>query len=197
MSFILDRGEARLVADHVVALLRPDRTPEVPSTYGEIEPGDLSQWPSDSLELLIDQSRIHLDMVNSRFEQVRTRGQYFLGLNLAATGLSGAAAERAISGPITFVVWLVGMLALLAALLVSLAVVASTGRLGNVDAVLLSRATTTDPLELHRSVARAHTRAVAQSTDTFHVRFTLLRDAIWLLVVGVLLHVTAWLSTIV
>lgn len=193
MRLIFDKGEFKLIGDHILCLFVPSRIPALPDTYGDIQPGGLEDWPRSSVDLLVEEGRRRLDAVNAEFAAIQTRCQYVLATSLAAAGALVGLLDHIVDGPVAFLAWAVGMGALVVALLVAFASFAATARLGSVDPVLFSREDGRDELEVARSLARAYAKAVRRSTTAVHARFTLYRDAIWFLVAGIALSMLAWI----
>lgn len=192
MRLIVDRGEVKLVGAHVLSLFVPSRLPELPDTYGDLKPGDLETWSRGSLDLLVAEGRRRLDAVNAQFEAIRNRSQYLLATSLAAAGALVGLVGEIVDSLALFLVWSLGAVLLVTSVLVSFATFASTVRLGSVDPVLLSLEDGKDENEVARSLARAYTKAVRVSTTAVHVRFTLYRDAIWLLIAGIAVGTLGW-----
>lgn len=185
MRLIFDRGELKLIRAHVAALVVPARAPTIPDTYDGIEVGELKDWSSGAVTLLLEEGRLHLSAMNSRFEAIRDRSQYVMGVSIAAIGLLSARLDYIIVGVWAFLVWALAITLLLIALVIGFATFAATAELGHVDLVLLSRQPARRDIETARSLARAYTEGVKRSTNVVNVRFTLYRDSIWFLVFGV------------
>lgn len=192
MALIFDRGEVKLIGDHIMSLFAPSRMPDVPDTYAGLEASDLRDWSRDSLSLLIEEGRRRLDAANARFESIRDRSQYVMAASLATTGIVVGFVEQAVEHLAFFLVWSLIVALVLLSFVVAFAAFASTARLGSVDPVLFSRQSEDSDVERIRSLARAYVSAVRLSTSAVNVRFTLYRDSIWLLVAGVVVAITAW-----
>lgn len=191
MGLIFDKGETRLIADHVASLI-PSRTPTVPDAYKNLPAGDLDGWPREAIHLLLDEGRRSLDGVNARFERLRDRAQYLLGIAVASLGAQISLTHLMLDNIGVFLLWAVAVVLVGAALVVSFAAFAATAELGSVDPVLFSREQPPSGTEAAASLARAYAKAFQRSSNTVLARFTLYRDATWLLVLGVLIAIVAW-----
>lgn len=181
---LFDRGELALYFRHIWSVVAPTSDLQPPSTYGDLVPGDLDEWDEYSLQIMIDEGRRQLDSLAAQFEQTRSRGQYLFTLGLALLVTMAAGAARYNEYFAVFVIWFIGYLLLVVAVLGAAAIVAAPGQLGGIDAVLLSR--TSAETDISRVLATAYSRAVIISADSVRVRHSLLRDSIWFLVVGLI-----------
>jgi hypothetical protein len=189
---LVDRGEVRLYFDHVLALVVPGHRPKVPDIYG-IEPGVLDEWSDSDLDLMLDEGRRELDASTALLNDLRSRGQVLFTILLAFVGFAvGGRVLATVRGSTPFfVAWYIGLAFTGVGLLGAAAVFATTAAMGSVDAVLLSRE---PPDDLKRVIASAYPKAVKQSKLTNMARFTVLRDATWFGVLGVLIVLGAWIG---
>lgn len=181
---LFDRGELALYFRHIWSVVALSSDLRRPSTYGELVPGDLNDWKEEDLHLVIEEGRRQLDSLATQFEQARSRGQYLFTLGLALLVTTAAGATRFNENLIVFVIWFIGFLLLVVAVLGAAAIVVAPGQLGGVDSVLLSR--TSADADIVRELAAAYPRAVVTSADSVRVRHSLLRDSVWFLVVGLI-----------
>jgi hypothetical protein len=196
MTPVMSRSEITLYVSHVWALFVPGHRPHQPNLRGDA-PGDLEGWNDDGLELLIEEGRRQLDRLNDELERLRSRAQTLFSVMLAVIGLSiSASVIRGVTGawPL-FVTWYLGLLLAVSGMAGAAAVFATTAEMGAVDTVLFSRSSVgaSDP-SLSRQLALAYPNAVETSSNTIMVRFTLLRDATALSVVGAVLILITWLG---
>lgn len=189
---IFDKAELRLIAEHIASLFQPGRHPTMPATYGTLEVGDLNDWELPTVDLLVEEGRRTLDAINGRFENLRNRSQYLVGVLLGTITAAVGMLDLIIEGPAAFLVWALGITSFGLALIIAFAAFAATAELGSVDPVLFSREKPDNHLDAARSLARAYTKAVMRTTTALHVRFTLYRDAAWFFVVGVVFIAAAW-----
>ncbi len=190
----LDPDELRLYFGTIVQLIWPGHVHQVPDTYGDVHPGDLQHWPRENLQVLLAEGRRHLERANENFERLRTRAQWLFTTTLAYITLALSQSSTAAEHPGTFVLWYLGLAAAFVAALGSAAVFLATAQLGTVDSVLLSN----EPpdADLDRVLAEAYTTAARTTANLLNVRFTILRDALWFLVLGLTLQAATW-TTIV
>jgi hypothetical protein len=193
MTGPFDRGELRLYLEHIWMMAAPHHRPSTPDSYAGRTRAVLDDWPDVQLQSLIDEGRRQLDDLNHQFENVRSRGQYLVGMILLVLAfVASRAAFFANSGPVSFTAWYLGGAVLLLALLGAVAVFATTGELGSIDTVLLAE----EPpgTDLQRTLATAYPSAVRQSANAVRLRFTLLRDATWFAVLGILVVLVTWFA---
>lgn len=181
---LFDRGELALYFRHIWSVVAPSSDLQLPATYGDLVPGDLNDWNEDGLHLMIEEGRRQLDSLASQFEQTRSRGQYLFTLGVALLVTASAGATRFNENFFVFMIWSIGFLLLVVAVLGAAAIVVAPGQLGGVDSVLLSR--TSADADIARELAAAYPRAVVTSADSVRVRHSLLRDSVWFLVVGLI-----------
>jgi hypothetical protein len=192
MGLIFDRGEIKLILEHIASLFLPGKKPTIPETYGPRSPGSLDGWSRDAVNLLLEEGRRSLDSVNTRFEALRNRAQYLLAASVASLSFLVGLVDHFLENIWTFLLWAFAAILILIALLISFAAFASTAQLGSVDPVLFSDLDVRDHDEAASSLARAYVKAFKRSTNAVHVRFTLYRDAIWFLVSGIALGALTW-----
>ena len=184
--------ELRLIWTHFVALFVPGRMPWVPEVYEGTEAKDLRSWSRPSLVLLLDEARSHLEALNSQFESVRHRSQYLVATSLALSGAIVGLRTHLTRGPLNHVLWILALVISTLALLLSFTAFASTAQLGSVDPVLFSLEDGRREDVARRSLARAYVKAIKRTTASYNARYTLYRDAIWLLVVAAIAATIAW-----
>jgi hypothetical protein len=189
---LVDRGEVRLYFDHVLALIVPGHRPKVPDNYG-VEPGVLEEWSDSDLDLMLNEGRRELDASTALLNDLRSRGQVLFTILLAFVGFAvGGRVLTTVRGSTPFFAfWYLGLVLTGIGLLGAAAVFATTAEMGSVDAELLSRE---PPTGLKRGLAAAYPQAVKRSKLTTMARFTVLRDATWFGVLGVLTVLGAWIG---
>lgn len=158
------------------------RSTKLPNAYREVQNGNIENWPSESLEVVIDQGRRQLDTNHALIESSRRRGQYLVGLATAVLGLSALRITDVVDSILTFTIWSAGVFCAFAALLVAYAIVCARAELGSVDTILLSREDGLDTAELKRVVAESYLEQVATSVNTANAWLTVLQDGIRLVV---------------
>jgi hypothetical protein len=184
MTFF-DPGEISLYFRHIWSVLALGSDVRLPSTYGDVTPGELKDWTEDDVILMIEEGRRQLDSLATQFEQTRSRGQYLFTLGLAVLVSTAAGATRLTHNVLLFLLWFAGFILLVISLLGAATIVVASGRLGGIDSVLLSR--TPRESGLARELAAAYPGAVVISADTVRVRHSMLRDSVWFMVVGLIL----------
>jgi hypothetical protein len=186
-----DRGELALYFGSVLQLAVPGHSFDTPDTYGGQQPGSLDDWSDAQLELLLNEGRRHLAELNEHFEVIRTRGQWLfttlLALLVFVASQLGSLADR--HGAL-LACWYLGALLLVIALLGSAAVFLTTAQLGSVDVVMLTAESPTQ--NILAVLAGAYPDAVITSGNTVRLRFTILRNAMWFAVLGILIEAITW-----
>lgn len=171
-------------SQHVAAIARPGRAPEVPNVH-QMDAGDVTSWEHVELNLLIDEGRRQADGQQQQLSEIRTRAQFVF-----ATGLALAGLLLADSGPFIVrsprlgdVLTGGGFLAALWGVLGAASVIVSTAALSTIDAALLSRAARSEVL---MTVATAYSKGVGTGANTVAGRLTVLREAVvWVLLAAI------------
>jgi hypothetical protein len=186
-----DKNEIPLYFGTVLQLLWPGYIAPTPDTYGKLKPTDLEGWGDDQLLLILEEGRRQLAEFNDRFDGLRVRAQWLFTTILALLVFVSGQLEHLTNRHWTFfVAWFLGAILLVVALLGSAAVFLATAQLGSVDTVKLSAENPAE--DLVALLARSYPKMVVISANTCRARFTILRDALWFLVLGVLVELVTW-----
>lgn len=180
--------EAVIYLRHVGALFWPGMHPGA----FEIHPGrvdEISDWDPTDLRLLIDEGRTQLARQREDFRQIQVRAQW---LFTVAVGLLGLLITTMPTLPddVSLAVWLGGVLAVALSVLGAGAAMTVRGEFAMVDASLLSHVR--DAKLVH--VARAYASGVAVGENTVATRLTVLRDAVFLVLLGGTINACAWVT---
>lgn len=188
--------EARVYADHVLALLRPGRevaTHEVASSKAS-EVGSLEGWSEVELDLLIEEGRRTLDAQAGRFDRIRTTAQVVLPTATALLVVLGSELDGIASGPhdclnvAALACWAVGTWLVLLGVLGSAAVLTVRSDFGMILPTLLSQETT----DIKLVTAKAYAGQAMVGEVTVATRLTVIRDAVALVAIGGSLHLILW-----
>ena len=188
-------GVLRLYASHCWNLFRPGATPRFADIYGQFESGDLSQWTSDELALLVEEGRLQIDRQRSQLARIQSRSQFLLTTSLGALLLAVnlLAQEIPAESSLTSLTWVAVLLILTVVLLVMGALGAASNlgaknRFGAIDTSLLSNVD--PPVDL--ALATAYVEYVRPGENTLATRLTIYWVAILLVLTGSILLAVAW-----
>ena len=195
MTGPFDKGEVSLYFGTVLQLLWPGYVHPTPNTYGELDPTGLDGWSSANLELMLHEGRQQLAGFNTRIDDLRVRAQWLFTTILALLVFVGGQLQSfAGRHLVLYLGWYLGAVLLLVALLGSAAVFLATAETGSVDSVKL---TAENPAQdLLAVLARSYPKAVIVSANTARTRFTILRDALWFLVLGIVVELATWCALV-
>lgn len=186
-----DKGEMSLYFSTVRQLLWPGHIAATPNTYGTLTPTDLEGWSQDQLALMLEESRRQLEEFNSRFDDLRVRAQWLFTTILALLVFVGGQLKSLTGRHLAlYVGWYSGAVLLVVALLGAAAVFLATAQLGSVDTIKLSAENPSE--DMLAVLARSYPKMVVVSANTCRARFTILRDALWFLLLGVLVELAIW-----
>lgn len=178
---------------YLLALLLPgSAVPTFP--VGPVVPKALIRWSPEELALAIEEGRRQLDRQGRDHERIQTRSQFLFTSSVALLVVLAAATRRiAEAGGITlFVVWGVGMLVVLAAILGAASLLSVRAEFKIIDARLVSYQA---PGDVQSAIATAYTTAVGLGEATVATRLTVYRDAVLLLLIGSAIDVFIWVVT--
>lgn len=189
-------SEIKVYLQHVAALFRPSIA-VVAFEVHKSEPGDVSGWSDDDMELLIAEGRRQIDRQVADLERVRSRSQFLfttvLGLLVIVFGT-----VHAIAGPdshrvfLAVFLWCGSVVSILLGLLGTAALIATRKDLKIVDAAILSRVT--PPVLAQLAIGYAD--AVRTGENSVATALTVQRDAVLLVIVGASAYMAAWLLAI-
>ncbi|MFI6713286.1 hypothetical protein ACIBF7_43130 [Nonomuraea sp. NPDC050478] len=159
-----------------------------------LEPGDMTGWQESDLTTVIDEGRRQLDRQHSDLEHIRGRAQFLFttALGLLVVIFASVPSIVASLSLWAFLIWFVGALGTALGLLGAAAVTVARKDIGWIDTTRLSR----QQSPIHRELAAAYARAVRTGENTMATHITVLRDAVFLVVVGAVAHAVAWLSVV-
>jgi hypothetical protein len=181
-------AELRVYLWHCSAVVRPGV--EVP-VFGEPSQftGDLTNCEPEDLKLVIEEGRRQLDRQLGDLERLRSRGATFVTVGLAEIALlAGGASTYFDHGWLTKFAWMLsGVLVVLglagaAALLTARSVFARTD----------TRQIAQSPSPLLPILAHAYATSTDIGEETVRTRITVLRDTVYLQVLGALVYASAW-----
>lgn len=166
---------------------------EVPSLIVHpMDVGRLDDWDDRDLELLVEQAGGQLNRQRGDIEAVRQRAQFLFSTCLGSLGLFGLAASQVSTSIVAFIVGALACLLVVTSLLGAAGVVVARKELGIVDASLLSQV---EPPIL-RTLAESLAGAVGTGENTLATLITVYRDAVFLLIIGVILFAGAFIGTL-
>jgi hypothetical protein len=158
----------------------------------QIDVGSLDGWTEDDCTLLIEQAREQLNRQRIDMEAIRQRAQFLFTTCLGTLGLAGLAVAQMSVSLIWFLLGAVGTVLIVGSLLGAAGVVVARKDLGIVDSVLLSKVGS----PIRWVLAKALAESVQIGENTVATLITVYRDAVLLLLAGVLALGTAFLGTL-
>ena len=166
---------------------------EVPSLIvHQVRVGDLAGWQKEEIGLLVEQAREQLGRQRDDVEAVRQRAQFLFSTCLGALVLFGLALSQLAVSIGGFIVGVIAGLLVVGSLLGTAGVVVARKELGIVDSALLSQV---DPPVLE-TLARALARSVSTGENTLATLITVYRDAVFLLILGMVVFAGAFIVTL-
>lgn len=166
---------------------------EVPSLIvHRLTPGDLDGWGPEDLLLLVENARHQLDRQRNDIEAVRQRAQFLFSTCLGALGLFGLAAAQFAQSLGWFCLALFAGSLVLAAMLGAAGVVVARKELRIVDSAHLS---SISPPVL-KILAKGSAGSVATGENTLATLITVYRDAVFLLILGMIAFAAAFVATL-
>ncbi|MEU8205858.1 hypothetical protein [Streptosporangium sp. NPDC049046] len=159
-----------------------------------VEPGEMRDWDSVELTLLVEEGRRQLDRQLSDLEQIRGRAQFLFptALALLLVVLASVQTITAAPTPWSFVVWCVSITSTMLGLLGSAAVTVVRKEIGTIDSTRLSRQS--PPILPILALSYARTVRIGENTVATHI--TVFRDAVLLVLLGVITQGFAWLLAV-
>jgi hypothetical protein len=182
------RVEASLYLEHCGILFRPGKTPRYAQVHN-LQPGDTVSWPADDRQLLIEEARRQLDRQRAELDRIQSRSQFLFttGLAVLALGTSLLVAVKDHGSLWATAMWIVATCFVLASIWGAAANLATKNVFGAIDAVLLSNT----PAPRREAVGEAYIHMIAPGANTVATRLVIYRDAVFLLLVAVLLYIGA------
>lgn len=194
-------AEARVYMNHVLALFWPGRTVQTHEVASNDATtiGDLNEWKTEDLDLLIAEGRRTFDGQAARFDRIRATAQVLLPTATALLVVLGSELGTISTEPTTWVrwaeysVWILGTLLVLLGLLGSAAVLTVKSEFGALLPTLISQQTP----PIRKDLALAYARQAMRGEVTVATRLTVVRDAVALVAIGGTLHLALWVVRVV
>lgn len=149
--------------------------------------GNLDDWKTEDLHLLIAECQRQLDAQMGEIERIRGRAQFVFTTSLAALALAVAVLKSLTSIP-QFVVWILGIAAVVLALVGAAAIVVNSKQVRNINVHLLSQV----PDNMARSLAKGYLSSIPAGANTVATQITMYRDAALLLMCGTIVTISSW-----
>lgn len=181
------KRETSVYFDHVVGLL-PGKSVSSFSA-DQTTAGDMTEWTDNDKLLLIEQGRIQLARQRQDLENIRQRAQFLFTTALGTIGVATLGFEKLATQIGPLLLWSLGMLILMIALLGTAAVVVTKKELREIHTSILSM----QQSPLHDSLAPAYATSMSQGENTVATQITVFRDAVFFLIVGLLFVATSWI----
>ena len=190
------RSAAGLYVSHCWSLFQPGATPRFADIYGDRGSGDVSQWRTEDLALLIEEGRLQINRQRSQLARIQSRSQFLLttslGALLLAVNLLGQVLRAGSDEDLATCVVILLVLVVLLLFVGALGAAANLGTknlFGAIDTSLLS----TVDRSVSLAVAKAYAEYVKPGENTLATRLTIYWVAILLVLTGALLLAVAWL----
>lgn len=184
--------EVVIYAQHVLALFWPNK--ESPAIEADRnQPGDVSDWPTSDLELLVEEGRRQLDSQHGDLERIRGRAQVLLVLALALEGTI-ASLQASVTKVDNIAVWFVWVIAILAGAWSVLGAAATSvvrADMQMIHAAVLSRRDT----PILPRLAADYAAMVMDGENQLATRLTNLRHAVTWLLLAAIFGLLTWLCT--
>jgi hypothetical protein len=184
--------EIKVYAQHVLALFIPNASAPMYRADPN-EPGDLSAWGAEDLQVLIEEGRRQIDRQHDDLERIRSRSQVLLALGLALVGTTAALDERVGDAESLVVrgVWILAMAAGVWSILGAAATSVVRADMEVIHAGVLSRRWPPIP----RKLAGDYARMVMTGENQLATRLTNLRHAVTWLLIAAALALTCWVTS--
>lgn len=186
------RKEFKVYAQHVLGLLVPNLRAPVHKADRNAA-GDVAQWVSEDLDLLIDEGRRQLDRQHDDLERIRSRAQVLLALGLALVGTTAALQGR-VSDSSSWLVWAMWLVALATGAWSILGAAATSvvrADMSIIHAAVLSRRSG----KIKEELAKDYSEMVMAGENQLATRLTNLRHAVTWLLVAAVLALASWLGS--
>jgi hypothetical protein len=161
-----------------------------------IEQGNLEGWSDPELAYALDEGRRQVDRLFEDVERVRTRAQFLFTTcaGFLVVIFAGRTTMLAAKSDAPLALWSLAIVLTGLGLLGSASVIVARKDLRAIDTVKL---TTTTERPLLRELVAAYGRSVRECTNTASTQITVFRDAVWLVLIGILIYGLAWLTAVV
>jgi hypothetical protein len=181
-------AESRVYLWHCLAVVRPGV--EVP-IFGRPAQftGDLTNHGAEDLKLVIEEGRRQLDRQLSDLERMRSRGATLVTVGLAEVALLASGARKYFDhGWLTTSAWILSILLVVLGLAGAAAVLTARSVFGRTD----TRHVAESLPPLLPVLAHSYATSTDIGEETVRTRLTVLRDTVYLLVLGGLLYAFTW-----
>jgi hypothetical protein len=157
-------------------------------------PEPIVGWDVSALELVVEEGRRQLDRQAARFDRIRTTAQLLFTTALALLVVLGASANRVLDSepPPIIVLWGTGLVLVTLGMLGAASVLTTAAVFGAIDAARFTASRVNQLLDL----ATAYAAQVQVGEVTLAERLTVYRDAVWLVMLGAVVQLVVWLSSI-
>ena len=173
---------------HCLALLLPVATPPNVKAHTK-EPGDTSDWPEDSLNMLLEEGKRQIESQRNDLENLKSRCQFLLTIGIATLALAAATFADAKDSRITLGLWSAAILLLLVGMLGAAANLGTKDTFRIADIVVLSE---TRPL-FPSSLVTEYCQMVKDSFDLLATRYIIYRKAVLLQILASLILLAIWI----
>ncbi|MGM0931162.1 MAG: hypothetical protein ACQEXN_15860 [Actinomycetota bacterium] len=180
------KQEAIVYMDHVLGLL-PGRNVHY-FAVDQGKPGDMAGWDATDKILLIEQGRIQLERQRQDLENIRQRAQFLFTTTLGTIGLVSLGFPQLATHSGALILWFLGVTVLVMAMLGAAGVVVAKKLLREIHTSLLSMQAS----PLYDALAIAYAGSISQGENTVATQITVFRDAVFCLIVGLLLVGASW-----
>lgn len=181
------KRETNVYFNHVLGLL-PGKSVSSFSA-DQTTAGDMTKWMESDKLLLIEQGRIQMARQRQDLENIRQRAQFLFTTALGTIGLATLGFEKIFTQTVPLLLWFLGILVLVIALLGTAAVVVAKKDLMEIHTSLLSMQVS----PLHDSLAQAYATSMSNGENTVATQITVFRDAVFFLIIGISLIATSWI----
>ncbi len=182
---------ATVYGSHVLGILAPGREVRLHRSGSSSATGpetDLSSWAPEDLDLIIEQGRIQLARQRQDLENVRGRAQFLFTTTLAILTFAIAGLVPFIVSIGTFMLWALGIGAVLCALVGAAGVIVANKNLGEINTAFLPLQTES----LRPVLAGAYANSVSLGETTLSTEITVFRDAVFMLILGTMVLGAGW-----
>ena len=191
-------NELGLYLQYILALIRPGKTVRTFHTVTgrAASVGDLANWNSAQLSLLIEEGRQKFENQSARFDRIRQTAQLILPTGVALLVVVGTELHHIIAeknDAIRYCLYVASSLAATAVLLGTLgsaSILVTKAVFGSLFPTLISQE---NPDELERNVAASYAEQCVVGEDTVNTRLTLQWLSVVLVALGGLLFSALWL----
>lgn len=164
---------------HAGSLLAPGH--ELPGFAADsLRPGDISEWTTAELGLLIEEGRRQSDRQHTDLQDIRGRSQWLFTVAVAALAALGAGLVSSDVSTLETALWLVGLAVLVYGVAGAAAVMVSRADFNTIHTAVLSR----EKRPIDRSLAEAYARMMADGENTVATRLTVFRQAVVFCLLG-------------